>query len=365
MDRRRAMLVIAGATLHALSPRSAEAQVNEPAFFASSLTEKMLGEQKLKAVNELVDGFWNKPQARAHITKLLLGGAKDRSAARAKLEQGSRMYIPSSEKAKLVREKYHAQANELAGAIPENKYGLLLDGDEQSLYILQNIGQNRMQFIKAYPVSTSAAGWSNVPDSRYTPVGLHRIGHRSEGLFGEVVSHDANSLKQFARIPVRENKRTKVRTFVKSLNSGGDARAEIVTASLLIVGPSTPSTRGIYIHGTNREDLLGTPASGGCVRLSNVDVRDLMHYMEVGKLQSDERTTFGGTPVMICTSQTILESLPDNSRTYPPAWEPPDEKGEQQNRAPADSERTAPTAAPRPEKSRRRNPAPWIPPSQE
>jgi lipoprotein-anchoring transpeptidase ErfK/SrfK len=33
--------------------------------------------------------------------------------------------------------------------------------------------------------------------------------------------------------------------------------------------------RYIYIHGTNAEHLIGTPASHGCVRLSNADVIDL------------------------------------------------------------------------------------------
>lgn len=31
-------------------------------------------------------------------------------------------------------------------------------------------------------------------------------------------------------------------------------------------------TRHIYLHGTNREDRLGSPASQGCVRLANRDL---------------------------------------------------------------------------------------------
>ena len=34
--------------------------------------------------------------------------------------------------------------------------------------------------------------------------------------------------------------------------------------------------RYIYIHGTNAESQLGTPASHGCVRMNNLDVIDLL-----------------------------------------------------------------------------------------
>jgi lipoprotein-anchoring transpeptidase ErfK/SrfK len=33
--------------------------------------------------------------------------------------------------------------------------------------------------------------------------------------------------------------------------------------------------RYIYIHGTNQEDLIGTPASHGCIRLCNQDMIEL------------------------------------------------------------------------------------------
>ena len=45
--------------------------------------------------------------------------------------------------------------------------------------------------------------------------------------------------------------------------------------------------RYIYIHGTNHEEEIGTPASHGCIRMRNADVADLY-----------ERVT-EGTPVLI------------------------------------------------------------------
>ena len=50
-------------------------------------------------------------------------------------------------------------------------------------------------------------------------------------------------------------------------------------------GPGVDSfERYIYLHGTNREDLLGTPASHGCVRLSNRDCLRLESLLQVGDL---------------------------------------------------------------------------------
>lgn len=38
--------------------------------------------------------------------------------------------------------------------------------------------------------------------------------------------------------------------------------------------------RYIYIHGTNQEDLLGQPASHGCIRMSNQDMIELYDAVE-------------------------------------------------------------------------------------
>jgi hypothetical protein len=44
----------------------------------------------------------------------------------------------------------------------------------------------------------------------------------------------------------------------------------------------TSKDRYIYIHGTNREDLIGQTASAGCVCLRNVDVIQLYDLIPVG-----------------------------------------------------------------------------------
>ena len=44
----------------------------------------------------------------------------------------------------------------------------------------------------------------------------------------------------------------------------------------------TSKDRYIYIHGTNREDLIGQPGSAGCVCLRNADVIQLYDIIPVG-----------------------------------------------------------------------------------
>jgi len=40
--------------------------------------------------------------------------------------------------------------------------------------------------------------------------------------------------------------------------------------------------RYIYFHGTNQEDRIGTPASHGCIRLRNDDIRELFDLVSEG-----------------------------------------------------------------------------------
>jgi len=48
-------------------------------------------------------------------------------------------------------------------------------------------------------------------------------------------------------------------------------------------GPGVDSlARYIYIHGTNHEREIGTPVSGGCIRMTSADVIDLFDRVEEG-----------------------------------------------------------------------------------
>lgn len=60
----------------------------------------------------------------------------------------------------------------------------------------------------------------------------------------------------------------------------------ILTRILRIEGldPENSNTfqRFIYLHGTNREDLLGRPASHGCIRMANQDIIELFDLVQPG-----------------------------------------------------------------------------------
>lgn len=128
--------------------------------------------------------------------------------------------------------------------------------------------------LRTWRVSTGAKGVGGAEGSGMTPPGLHRVAR----LFG----HSAQKGQVFvSRRAVRGNVIPR-----SKWNDGGDA--DYVLTRILWLdglepgvnsGPGVDScARYIYIHGTNQEHLLGTPASHGCVRMSNDDVVELFEF---------------------------------------------------------------------------------------
>lgn len=117
-------------------------------------------------------------------------------------------------------------------------------------------------------VSTAAAGIGNEPGSHRTPTGLHRVCER--------IGDGAPPGTEFrSRIPTG-----------RVIQPGADGGADdlILTRILWLDGLQpgvNEHSRGryIYLHGTNREDLLGTPASHGCVRMANADILHLFDLL--------------------------------------------------------------------------------------
>ncbi len=293
-------VLLAGVSLSALRIPHAEAGSGKAEFFASSLDQNMLEEQKTKSADTLIDDFWNYPHVRNHITRNYLGGSSEQNDVRRKLRDESRMFIPTPKQCEDVYQSNVAHLDELAQNIPKEKYGIFLDGDTQKLYVLKNLGQNRVQFIKGYPVSTSHEEWSNELHSGGTPIGLHHIAEERRGMLGEIVAASKPNGTDNVGMDVLMDGKTERRIFVKSLVGGTGGVAEMITQRLLLVGPNTPPSRAINVHGTNRTNLLGIRGSGGCVRMSSVDVTDLSTYIDVGFLIKEGGTEIlGGTPVMI------------------------------------------------------------------
>lgn len=128
----------------------------------------------------------------------------------------------------------------------DDQWLTLLDGDE---------------VIREYPISSSAKGVGFTKDSYRTPTGQFRVCEKIgyEEALGTV-------FKQRQKI---------------GLWTPGDATADdLITSRILrLEGLEAENKntldRCIYIHGTNQEELIGTPASQGCIRMSNIDIIEL------------------------------------------------------------------------------------------
>jgi len=124
--------------------------------------------------------------------------------------------------------------------------------------------------IRQFAVSTSAFGAGFEKDSYMTPTGRFRICEKTGA--GE----PAGTVFK-CRVPV-------------DLWHPGEASGDdlILTRILRLEGLDVDNAntleRCIYIHGTNREDMIGEPASHGCVRLGNADVIELFDMASEGDL---------------------------------------------------------------------------------
>lgn len=121
--------------------------------------------------------------------------------------------------------------------------------------------------VKSWPASTSRFGNGFTEGSNRTPTGRFRIAEK----FGS---------GEPAWMEFKERKATG-----KVAEPGGDHDA-ILSRVLWLEGldPGNANTkqRYIYFHGTNREDLIGQPASHGCVRMRNADIIELFDMVPCG-----------------------------------------------------------------------------------
>ena len=156
---------------------------------------------------------------------------------------------------------------------------LWCDTTRQHLYLVQS------NYILAdYPCSTAAAGLGEQENSHMTPRGWHMI---------------ADKIGEFAPIgAVFESRQYINKTWPADYQQTAD---DLICSRILWLsgieegfnagGNLDSYNRYIYIHGTNHEDQLGTPASHGCIRLSNSDVLNLFNRVAKGtKIWIDDGT---------------------------------------------------------------------------
>ncbi len=118
------------------------------------------------------------------------------------------------------------------------------------------------EIIASWPVSTSRFGLGFEEGSFRTPTGQFRI--------LEKIGDGASPWAVF-----------KSRKPTGAIASPEDAGEEDLILSRILwlegLDQENANTRDryIYVHGTNQESLIGTPASHGCVRLRNLDMIEL------------------------------------------------------------------------------------------
>lgn len=149
--------------------------------------------------------------------------------------------------------------------------------------LLVRISTQTLQFfedktlIKSYIVSTSKRPPSNVKNSLGTPRGLHEIAERigngqPAGMVFRSRIPTGRHFSEFAPEELRTDDLITSRIlWLRGLEPGENLGGDVDTFD-----------RYIYIHGTRHEDKLGTPASAGCIRMSNRDVIELYDAVRVG-----------------------------------------------------------------------------------
>ncbi len=125
-------------------------------------------------------------------------------------------------------------------------------------------GENVCQ---TFPVSTSKFGIGTEPGSFRTPLGNFVVAEKlGDGAAAGMIFK--------GRVPTGE------------FGSDDQPDDHVQTRILWLEGldPENANTREryIYIHGTNHERDIGTPASHGCVRMSNVDIITLFDAVDPG-----------------------------------------------------------------------------------
>jgi len=120
--------------------------------------------------------------------------------------------------------------------------------------------------LAEYPVSTSRYGLGSKEGSMKTPTGRFRVADKiGEGMpIGTIFK---------SRRPVKPTK--------KLLQEEDLIMTRILWLDGLERRNANTHGRYVYIHGTNREENIGTAASIGCVRMRNADVAELFELVTV------------------------------------------------------------------------------------
>ena len=131
---------------------------------------------------------------------------------------------------------------------------------------------------RIFSISTSKNPPSCLADSYGTPLGLHALADKiGDGApLGMVFKGRVPTGQAFSEYPEDEQRRNLITTRIirlRGLETGKNR------------GQGCDSyERYVYIHGTNHEDRIGEPFSGGCVEMLNAKVVEFFDSVDEGDL---------------------------------------------------------------------------------
>jgi lipoprotein-anchoring transpeptidase ErfK/SrfK len=146
---------------------------------------------------------------------------------------------------------------------PSPSSTLVVDVTRQQVDLLGALDE----VLASYPVSTSKFGLGFEEGSFKTPTGRFRISEK-------IGAGEPPWMSFKSRIPTG------------SIAVPGGSEDHILSRILWLEGMDAENSntlkRTIYFHGTNQEELIGTPVSHGCIRLRNRDMIELFDLVKVG-----------------------------------------------------------------------------------
>ncbi len=156
--------------------------------------------------------------------------------------------------------------------VGENK-GIWVSIKQQKLYVLEN-----NKIIWQAPCSTALKGIGEKLGSEQTPRGWHRIVEKigENAPWGQIFrNREPAGIWDKSQI-IEENlvltRILRLDGLEETKNKGKNTEGEVVDSY----------ARCVYIHGTNKEELIGTPFSHGCICLTNDDIIFLYNLVPTG-----------------------------------------------------------------------------------
>ena len=143
----------------------------------------------------------------------------------------------------------HIMKLRITQALADDGLCIIVSPEQSRLFLCKGL-----EIMDQYIISISSKGLGNKGRSQKTPIGTHQIIRRIGE--GQKIGAILSDPRKPAWITTR------------ALQLGGLEPDNQNTAS-----------RGIFIHGTNRPEVLGKPASNGCIRLSDQDILNLFNQV--------------------------------------------------------------------------------------